>query len=504
MAYAPRRFFALLLLVAAAPAQAQNLLEAYQLSLMHDPSLAAARAQYEAAIEAKPQARALLLPQVSAGSEIARNRDEIIESNSLIAQTGVARYDSTAYNLSLTQTIFNWAQFSQLKQSDAALFAAEAQYASARQEQLVRVAERYFDVLAAEDGLRTALAEKTAIASQLERARKRFEVGLSPILDVQEAQARYDIAVAEEIEARRLLRFAREGLREVTGRFPETLAQLRDEIQLKAPEPQDAEQWVQTGLNHNLQVQGAQAQMEIARSEVQTQTGGHYPTLNLVGSYDYFDRLESPFGGREQDTGALGLQLAVPLYSGGGTQSRVRQSRYTYEQRQAELEQARREVEREVRNAYDGVVAGISRVEALKQAVKSNRTALATTEAGYRVGARTAIDTLDAQSVLYGAERDYARARYDYLLNTLRLKQASGQLSAEDLAVLNALLADAQASPAAPGVTEPAPGYPPGVIVAPEKPVKLEQPLPATPAAPAPETAPPAPAPGTAPPDSDQ
>jgi outer membrane protein len=498
----PRPLLFLLLMLPAALLQAQNLQEAYDLSLSHDPVLKAARAQYEAAIEAKPQARAQLLPQVSAGGELARNRDEILDSNSLFVQPGVARYDSTAYGLSLSQTIFNWSQFAQLRQADAALFAAEAQLASANQDQLLRVAVRYFEVLAAEDRLRTAQAERTAIASQLDRARKRFEVGLSPILDVQETQARHDIAVAEEIEARRVLRFAREGLREVTGRFPERLASLKEDIPLETPAPADAEQWVTTALGRNLQIQAAQAQADIAKSDIRIQTGGHYPSLNLVGSYDYFDQLDSPFGGREQDASALGLQLAVPLYAGGGVQSKVRQAQHTHEQRLAELEQARREVERQTRNAYDGVVAGISRVEALKQAVKSNQTALQTTEAGYRVGARTAVDTLDAQSVLYRAERDYARSRYDYLLNTLRLKQASGQLTAADIKTINALLSEEAPKPPQPaGVTQPAPGYPPGVIVAPEKPVKLEQPLPESPAPAAP---PPAPAPSPAPPGSAQ
>jgi outer membrane protein len=496
----PRFTVPLLLLLLAAPVQAEDLLQAYELSLRNDPKVAADRAAYEAALQAKPLARALLLPQVSAGAELSKNRDEILASSSPITTPGVARYDASGYRVSLSQTLFNWSQFAQLRQADAQLFSAEATLAAATQEQIIRVATRYFDVLAAEDSLRTAQAEKTAIASQLQRARRRFEVGMSPILDVQETQARYDTAVAQEIEARRLLRSAREALRAVTGRYPETLAGLRETLPLNPPEPQDAESWVRTAAQNNLQVQNAQALSDVARSEVQKQTGGHYPSLNLVGSYDYFDRLDSPFGGREQESSVLGLQLAIPIYAGGGVQAGVRQAARTHEQRLAELELARREVERQTRDAYDGVVVGISRVEALAQALKSNRTALETTEAGYRVGARTVTDTLDAQSALYRAERDYARARYDYLLNTLLLKQSTGQLSAADLKAVNALLAAAPAAKPQPtGVTPAAPGYPPGVIVAPEKPIKLEQPLPETPAPAAP---PPAPAPAPAPPRS--
>lgn len=479
------------------PALAEDLLQAFELSLRNDPKVTADRAAYAAAIEAKPLARALILPQVSLDGQTGRTREKSIASSATaggIFRPGVSYYESSSYGVTLSQALFNWSAFSQLKQADASLFAAEVALASSSQEQVIRVASRYFDVLAAEDSLRTALAEKTAIASQLERARKRFEVGMSPILDVQETQARYDTTVAQEIEARRLLRSARESLRAITGRFPGQLAMLKDQIPLAKPDPQSEEQWVQTAAQHNLQIQNAQAQSEIAKSEIQKQTAGHYPSLNLVGSYDYTDRLEAPFG-REQASSTLGLQLSVPIFSGGGVQAGVRRAVHTHEQRLAELELARREVERQTRDAYEGVVVGISRVEALAQAVKSNRTALQTIEAGYRVGARTATDALDAQGTLYRAERDYARARYDYLLDTLRLKQASGQLSVEDLKAINAMLAagTAKSTVQPAGITTPAAGYPPDLIVAPEQPVKLKQPLPAEDATPA--RASPAPAP---------
>lgn len=450
-------------------AVAADLLQAYELSLRNDPKVMADRAAYQAALESKPLARGLLLPQVSLDGQWTRTRENNIASSATaggIFQPGVDYYDSDGYSLSISQVVFDWAAFAQLKQADAHLFSAEVALANSNQEQVIRVASRYFDVLAAEDGLRTAVAEKAAIASQLERARKRFEVGLSPVLDVQETQARYDTSVAQEIESQRLLRSAREALRMVTGNFPLQLATLREEIPLKKPEPQDEEAWVKTSAQHNLQIQNAQAQSDIALAEVQKQTAGHYPSLNLVGSHDYSDRIDAPFG-REQATSLLGLQLSIPIYSGGRVQASVRQSVYTHEQRRAELELARRDIERQTRDAYEGVVIGIRQVEALAQAVKSNRTALRTIEAGYRVGARSATDTLDAQSALYRAERDYARARYDYLLNTLRLKQASGQLSAADLKAINAMLA-ASPTPQPAGVTEAAPGYPAGVTVAPE------------------------------------
>ncbi len=477
------RVLTALIVLSIAPAVfAEDLLEAYELSLRNDPKVTADRAAYDAAIEVKPLARSLLLPQVAAEAQWGRTREKSIASSSTSAgifQPGVDYYESDSYGLSLSQALFNWTAFAQLRQADASLYAAEVGLAASNQDQIIRVATRYFDVLSAEEALRTAQAEKAAIGSQLERARKRFEVGMSPILDVQETQARYDTTVAQEIESRRVLRSAREAMRAVTGRFPGQLAKLRGEIPLEKPKPQDEEAWVQTASQNNLQIQNAQAQSDIAKSEIQKQYGGHYPSLNLVGSHSYSDRIEAPFG-RESASSTLGLQLKIPLFAGGGVQAGARQAIHTHEQRLAELELARREVERQTRDAYEGVVVGISRVEALSQAVKSNQTALKTIEAGYRVGARTVTDTLDTQSALYRAERDYARARYDYLLNTLRLKQASGQLKATDLAAINALLVtDAkQSEPQPSGITPPAPGYPPDVIVAPEQPIKLEKPLP--------------------------
>lgn len=465
-------------------APAADLLQAFELSLRNDPKVMADRAAYQAALQSKPLARGLLLPQVSLDGQWTRTREKNIASSATaggIFQPGVEYYAADGYSLSLSQVVFDWRAFAQLKQADASLFAAEVALANSNQEQVIRVANRYFDVLAAEDSLRTAIAEKAAIASQLERARKRFEVGLSPVLDVQETQARYDTTVAQEIESQRLLRSAREALRAVTGSFPAQLATLQDEIPLKAPDPQDEEAWVRTAAQHNLQIQNAQAQSDIALAEVQKQTAGHYPSLSLVGSHDYSDRIDAPFG-REQASSLLGLQLSIPIYSGGRVQAGVRQSVYTHEQRRAELELARREVERQTRDAYEGVVIGIRQVEALAQAMKSNHTALKTIEAGYRVGARSATDTLDAQSALYRAERDHARARYDYLLNTLRLKQSSGQLTAADLKAVNAMLAIRTPQPS--GVTPAASGYPDGVTVAPEPPVRPEQ-------APPPSVAPP-------------
>jgi outer membrane protein len=466
-------------LLTPATVSASDLLDVYQLSLKNDPRLSAVHAQYNAAIEVKPQARALVLPLVSAVGNVDRNRDKIIDTNTAAFTPGTTHYNSKSYGLSLNQTLFDWGVFSQLRQADASVAAAQAQLTAAEQDQIVRVADRYFDVLAANDDLRTAQAEKTSIASQLDRSRKRFEVGFSPVLDVQEAQARYDLTVAQEINAQRLLRSAREALREVTGRLPDTLAGLQVEIPLEGPQPLDSEQWVQTASTQNLDLVGRRIQADIAKEDIKQQTGGHYPSLSLVGSYGYSDQLQAPFG-REEETGAIGLQLAVPLYAGGAVQSRVKQAQYTYEQRLAELDQSQRQVAHSTRDAYDGVVAGISQVQALGQAVKSNQAALDTTEAGFRVGTRTAVDTLDARSALYRAERDYARSRYDYLLNVLRLKQAAGQLNVEDLKKVNQLLKVADSAPAAAtqpsGVTLPAPGYPPGVTVAPEPAIKMPYP----------------------------
>lgn len=430
------RMLALALLAVSAGAQGEDLRDVYRLAQENDPQLRAAAAGHRAALEVKPQARAFLLPNVNFGAQTQLSDVEIKQPVS-----NTYDYKSSGYSLSLRQAIYHHDYYVQLRQADASIARADAEYGSAVQALVVRVAEAYFNLLAAEDNLRFAEAEKTAIAQQLRQTQQRFEVGLSAITDVHEAQAGYDAAVAQEIVAQNVLENAREVLRELTGQDHSTLAPLADEIPLQRPEPEDIDQWVETALRENLQLLAADASAQIAREEVSRRRAGHYPTLDLVASHNWSDTTEAQtVTANENVSNIIGLQLNIPLYAGGAVSSRTREATHLYSQAQEGLELTRRATVRQTRDAYLGVTAGISTVEARRQALASARTAQEATQAGYEVGTRTAVDVLNLQRELFRAERDYARARYDYALSTLRLKQAAGILTEADLEHVNGWL----------------------------------------------------------------
>lgn len=423
------------LMLGAPSLHAENLLQVYQLAQQGDPVLRAAEASYRAGLEAKPQGRAGLLPVISADANWNSIEGEV---NKPLASAGTFDYDTHNWSVSLSQPLFRWDRWAQLKQADAQVAQAEAGYRAAQQATVLRVAEAYFNILSARDGLEFAQAEEKAVAQQLRQTEQRFEVGLSAITDVHEARARYDATIAQAIAARNALDVAHESLHEITGQVVGPLAALTDAMPLLSPTPSSVEQWTEQALQYNLNILASSAAVGVQQREVEKRRAGHYPTLDLVASHQYSDQLEA--GGNESDTDSVSLQLSVPLFSGGGTQSRVRQATQLKNKAQQELEQARRAAVRQTRSAYLNVVAGISQVKAREQALSSAQTALEATRAGFEVGTRTAVDVLDAQQNRYSVQRDYARARYDYLLATLRLKQAAGILSEEDVAQINSWL----------------------------------------------------------------
>lgn len=426
---------ALAVALAAAPAAfgAQDLVTVYQQAAQSDPQLKAAEAAYRAALEAKPQARAGLLPEIGANAGVSRNRyDNANAPNS----SGTVR----SWTLDLQQMIYRRDRFVQLKQADASIGQADAQYASARQNLIVRVAQGYFGVLSAADNVTFAQSEKAAIGRQLEQARKRFEVGMIAITDVHEAKAAYDSAAAKEIAARNALANAKESLREITGAYYDNLAQLGQQMPLVSPQPKKMEAWTKTAEDQNLQLKASEYATQVAKEGVDLQRSGHYPTLDLTASYGYYKGSFSGFAQADRYNGSIGLQLNVPIYQGGGVNSRIRQAMQQYYQARDNQEVQRRATLRETRDAYRGVLTGISQVQALHQAVISNESALEATQAGFEVGTRTIVDVLLAESNLYGAKRDYAQSRYDYILNSLKLKQAAGTLSVDDIKQINGWL----------------------------------------------------------------
>lgn len=441
----------------------ENLFEVYQAAVKNDPVIREAEARRLAALEVKPQARGLLFPQVSVGGQYATSSDEsksvfnqaVDHDNNpatppviaIVNNNQSSDSDYWQYQAELTQTIFRWDQWQTLKRASAEVAVAEANYRAAQQDLLVRVSSRYFDVLAADDTLSAAEATLQAVNRQLEQAEKRFEVGLIAITDVQEARAAHDSATAGVIAAKRALATAHEYLRELTGEAYQTLVKPAETMPLDQPQPADEQAWVDQAVEQNLTVVASRLGVDVAKSNVKIAQSGYMPSVDLFAQYGEFDAsatqvnngLEGPAdSNRQEDT--IGIQVTVPIFTGGVTRSRVREQVYLHRASREKLEGALRSAERETRDAYLGVIAEKARVAALKQAVQSNKTALEATEAGFEVGTRTTVDVLDARRRLFEAERDYARSRYDYLINIVRLKSAAGVMAPQDLSTINGFL----------------------------------------------------------------
>lgn len=418
------------LLLGSMAVSAETLLDIYRDAMQHDPQVRAAEASWLASQEALPQSRAGLLPQISARAYRNRSTDDPKHATSTTGYT-------SGYGLELSQSLYNHQNYVRLRQANALMAQATASYEAEQQGLILRVSSAYFNLLSAKDDLATAEANKTAIGQQLRQTQQRFEVGLSAITDVHEAQAAFDAAVAGEIAAQNGVDIAREALREIVGRQPGQLARLGSEMPLISPEPADIEAWVNTALEQNLGLLAVDAGARQAAEGINLSRAGHYPTLGLSASYDHGDRL---LQGMEGNRTTVGVQLSVPIYSGGLTTSQTREARARYNEANERLEQQRRATVRDARTAYMNVIAGTSQVQARRQALSSAQTAQEATEAGFEVGTRTMVDVLQAQSLRFLAERDYARARYDYALAILQLKAAAGSLAEADVAELSSWL----------------------------------------------------------------
>ncbi len=417
------------------PLHAQDLLQVYALAKQHDPVIREVRERLLAALESKPQARALLLPKLSASGGYDLVHDDVKKPSLLKGSEGYDKYNA---QLGVNQPIYHRDYWIRQDQADDTIAQAEAELKNAEIGLMVRTATAYFNILAAADELRVRRAEKEANASQLDQARQRFEVGLVAITDVHESKAAYDGAVAAEIAAENALSDRWEDLRKIIGNSKEPLAKLGDEMPLKKPTPNDIEAWAKTALSKNYGIIAARHATALARKNIEVERSGHYPTLDLVGSYG---RVNSNAGlGSERDEGLIGVQLNLSLYEGGAVTSRTRQAQHEFQAAQDQLDQRRREVNRQVRSAFRGVISTISRVEALKSTMISFQSALESTQAGLEVGTRTMVDVLTVTRSLYQAQSDYARSRYDYIINTLQLHQAASTLSEEGLARANAWL----------------------------------------------------------------
>lgn len=415
--------------------QADDLQSVYNLATESDPNIKAAAAARDAALEVIPQSKAVLLPSIDINADVTRDRYD--------PRNDVDRsyFTNKTYTLELRQAVFHRDRFIQLKQADHRAAQAEAIYTAAQQDLILRVATSYFVVLAAMDNLDFVIADKEAIAVTLKQAKQRYDVGLAAVTDVYEAQARYDIAVSDELNAEKLLDDAHEALYRLTGEEVQDVEVLKAEIPLVVPEPADPEKWTKTALKQNPLLLASIAAASAAKDQVEVQRSGHYPSLDMIARYQYRD---NDFGGTgfpiKRNDSAIGLQLNIPIFQGGLISSQTRQASYQYAQAREEQIDQLREVRLQTRDSYRGVAVEISRVNALKQAILSSEKALSASQAGFEAGTRTIVDVLDSQRELLRARRDHASSRYEYLLNTLRLKQAAGFVQDSDIAQISEML----------------------------------------------------------------
>jgi outer membrane protein len=452
-------------------ARADNLLDVFTDALANDPQIREANANRMAARESRPQAIAAFLPQADASGAIERDKinglverpQQIGDSIVLFHSEGTQQPDTKSWTVSLRQSVFSWANWVALRRANHTVAQAEADYQAVQQELIARTAQRYFAVLQARNTVEADLAAEEAFGRAFDQASERYEAGLIAITDKQEAQAARDAAAADVIQAKRDLASAEESLREVTDKQYGALARPGEDMPLAAPAPADAEQWVNQSMEQNLALISSRLAADIARDDVHSAISGHLPTLDLLASKSHSDQdstqsfAPNPPGQpttvvvpytnvTNQET--YRLQLTVPIFSGGAAQSRVRQTQYQWIAAKGRVSRVSRETERLARDAYLGVISGIARVQALRQALASSQTALEATQAGYEVGTRTQVEVLSARRALVQAQTNYANSRFDYINSIVKLRLAAGTLDRQTLAEVNGWLSESE--PAAP------------------------------------------------------
>lgn len=423
---------ALTLLLLCSKAGAEDLVEIYALAQQNDPKFKSAKATLEAANESVKISRGNFLPNVGLSASYTDN-----DTDNVSNPDG----GTTFYSVNLTQPLWRSDYGATHSQNKSFVLQAEVDYQSAEQDLIVRVATQYFAVLGAQDNYQFSQAELRANSRQLEQTKQRFEVGLVAITDVHEAQARYDLSVAQNIDAENELNNEIESMRAITGKYHADFSPLRSDEALKSasvltpPEPNDIEHWTKLALEQNKFLESSKHFVEQSRDGVDVQKAAHKPKLDFTASTSRSDSDNGTF-----DSTSVGLQFSMNLFNGGSTSASVRQAEHNLTQAVETLEEARRNTQRNARNSFLSVQAAVSRVKALQQAVVSSQSRLKASEAGYDVGTRTTVDVLDARRELFDSQRRYSRARYDYILQKLRLEQTVGDLNAEDVKKINSWL----------------------------------------------------------------
>jgi outer membrane protein len=421
-------------------------------ALANDPVFGSARFAQEASLEAEPQARAALLPNVSLQASLNETRSHVVSENTQIEPSFVQTFTSWGPTLQVALPLYRAQLWDSLSQSRLAVRQSELQFSQAREDLIVRVAQAYFDVLASHDALVAIQTNKQAIAEQLAQAQREFEVGTKTIVDTHEARARYDQALAQEQVALGDVIVKKSALQAIIGHEVGDLAPLRDTPELAAPQPANIETWAHNAEQNNLSVQAARAGSEIAQRETRRARDAYQPTIDLSGSVQWqhatnvapqvtlFRNLTTTPFTTGTTSGAIGLIATVPIYTGDLLQSRIREARANQNRAEQDLEAARRNAAQAARQAYTGTDYGLAQVHALESAETSAKTQLESTRTGYEVGVRINLDVLNANTQLFNTQRDLKKARYDFLVNGLKLKASSGTLDDRDVQAINALL----------------------------------------------------------------
>ena len=425
------------------PAFGADLLSIFRDALANDATYSGAKIALEAGSEALPQAFAGLLPTIGATASTTRNEANVtFRTVTASLPPGNRVFNNNGYAITLSQPLFRWNNWQTYQQSKLQVMQAEAVYAQAGQDLAVRVSQAYFDVLNAQDTFKVAQVKKTAISEQLAQAKRNFEVGTSTIVDTNEAQSRYDLVIAEELAAQNDLEVKRTALQLITGKAPAELSPLRADIGIPPPRPAAMENWVQAAEDGNYLIKAQEAAAEVAKRAIEVQRAGHYPTLDLTASKTRNSASGNTTNniGSDSNATAIGLQLAIPIYAGGIVDSRVRQAIANEQKAKADLEAQKRAASQNARQFFLGVTNGLSQVRALEAALLSSKTSLDSNKLGYEVGVRINIDVLNAQQQLFTTQRDLYKARYDTIVNGIRLKAATGAIKEDDIAAANALL----------------------------------------------------------------
>ena len=423
--------------------QADDLLTVYKKALLNDPVVLKSQAQFMIVKEDIIQARSALLPQINATGGMSTGKQEFADVTAGVGT--VTEQDSTSltYGANLNMQLYHHDSWLRLGNAEKAAHQSDLTYQVAKQDLITRVTKAYFDLLSTKDDLVFATAEKDAIARQLEQTKQRFSVGLTAITDVYEAQAQFDNAVTEEIRAENAIFQAEEELRVITNTYPKNMSVLNTQrFSTSTPVPNSADEWQVTAEAKNLDLITAKVGIDIAQDNINIARSGHYPTLDFVANYNGKEEETAINGASKEDYPnvdgySVGVQLNIPIYSGGAIQSSVRKAQNSFVLASQDLSLTHRSVVRTTRNAYNTVITAISAIKAFEQSVLSAQKALEATEAGFEVGTRTIVDVLNSTRNLYNAKRNLSSTRYAYIQNVLLLKRAAGTITNEDINAIN-------------------------------------------------------------------